>query len=170
MAILGGCRRSCRLRKKVIRRKRVSLKKAERFRGTTVARKIGEATGRDMNRSLIVPISLICAAPLYAQGQQQNVVKLMADAQKVVSIISGDKAKTQTYCQIANLGGQMDQAVKEKDKKKFDELRQGINEAEKQLGPEYLALIDALKDVDQNSKDAQEIVSIFDRLDESCPH
>jgi hypothetical protein len=64
----------------------------------------------------------------------------------------------------------MDEAVHEKDKKKFEELAQRINEGEKQLGPEYLALIDAVKDVDPNSKDAQEIVSIFDRLDESCRH
>jgi DNA repair ATPase RecN len=123
-----------------------------------------------MKRLLIVAILVISTVPLYAQGQQPNVAKLKADAQKVVSIISGDKAKTQTYCQIANLGEQMDQAVHEKDKKKFEELAQRINEGEKQLGPEYLALIDAVKDVDQNSKDAQEIVSIFDRLDESCRH
>ena len=83
-----------------------------------------------MNRPLIVAISLICAVPLYAQGQQQ-VIKLKADAQKVASIISGDKAKTQTHCQIANLGEQMHQALKEKDKKKFEELRQRIDEAEK---------------------------------------
>jgi DNA repair ATPase RecN len=123
-----------------------------------------------MKRLLIVAILVISTVPLYAQGQQPNVAKLKADAQKVVSIISGDKAKTQTYCQIANLGEQMDQAVHEKDKKKFEELAQRINEGEKQLGPEYLALVDAVKDVDQNSKDAQEIVSIFDRLDESCRH
>jgi hypothetical protein len=30
-------------------------------------------------------------------------------------------------------------------------------------------LIDAVRDIDQNSKDAEEIVSIFDKLDESCP-
>jgi hypothetical protein len=123
-----------------------------------------------MNWLLIVSMLVISTVPLYAQGQQPNVAKLKADAQKVVSIISGDKAKTQTYCQIANLGEQMDQAVHEKDKQKFEELAQRINEGEKQLGPEYLALIDAVKDVDQNSKDAQEIVSIFDRLDVSCRH
>jgi hypothetical protein len=119
---------------------------------------------------LIAVILVMSTVPLYAQGQKPDAAKLKADAQKVVSIISGDKAKTQTYCQIANLGEQMDQAVKEKNKKKFEELAQRIKEGEKQLGPEYLALIDAVKDVDQNSKDAQEIVSIFDRLDESCPH
>jgi hypothetical protein len=53
-----------------------------------------------MNRPLIVSILLISAVPEYAQGQQPNMAKLKADAQKVVSIIGGDKAKTQTYCQI----------------------------------------------------------------------
>jgi hypothetical protein len=123
-----------------------------------------------VKRLLIVAILVISTVPLCAQGQQPNVAKLKEDAQKVVSITTGDKAKIQTYCQIANLGEQMDEAVHEKDKKKFEELAQRINEGEKQLGPEYLALIDAVKDVDPNSKDAQEIVSIFDRLDESCRH
>jgi len=54
-----------------------------------------------MDRLLFVGILLIGTAPLYAQGQQPNVAKLKADAQKVVSVISGDKAKTQAYCQIA---------------------------------------------------------------------
>jgi hypothetical protein len=32
------------------------------------------------------------------------------DAQKVVTIISGDQAKIQTYCDIQNLGEQMERA------------------------------------------------------------
>jgi hypothetical protein len=44
-----------------------------------------------------------------------------------------------------------------------------MNELEKQLGPEYLALSEATNDVDPNSKEAQEIESIFGRLDQSCP-
>jgi hypothetical protein len=39
---------------------------------------------------------------------------------------------------------------------------------QKKLGPEYLALLEATKDVDPNSKDGQEIVLIFDKLDNSC--
>ena len=92
-----------------------------------------------MNRLLLVGILLTGTAPLYAQGQQPNVAKLKADAQKVVSVISGDKAKTQAYCQIAKISQQVDQAAREKDRKKAEELVQKINELEKQLGPEYLA-------------------------------
>jgi hypothetical protein len=50
------------------------------------------------------------------------------------------------------------------------DLAQRISEGEKQLGPEYLALVDALREIDLNSKDGQEILSIFDKLDNYCPH
>ena len=46
-------------------------------------------------------------------------------------------------------------------------LTKRINDLEKQLGPEYL---DALDNADQNSKDFQDILSMFDKLGESCPH
>jgi hypothetical protein len=126
-----------------------------------------------MTRLLAVAILLISTVPLFAQGQQPNVATLKADAQKVVSVISGDKAKTQTYCQIAKISKQVDQAAQEKDTKKAEGLVQQINELEKQLGPEYLALVDALfntNNMDLNSEDFEEIVSMFDRFDEACRH
>jgi hypothetical protein len=60
---------------------------------------------------------VISAAPLYAQRQQQDVAKLKADARNTVGIIGGDKAKTRTYCQIADLTGELDQAIDKKNKK-----------------------------------------------------
>jgi hypothetical protein len=63
-----------------------------------------------MKMPLIVAISLICAAPLYAQDQQPNTAKLKADAQRVVSIIKGGKVKTQVYCEITDLGEQIGEA------------------------------------------------------------
>jgi hypothetical protein len=45
-----------------------------------------------------------------------------------------------------------------------------INNLEKQLGPEYLALFDALNNADQNSKDFQDTLTMFDTLDGFCPH
>ena len=107
---------------------------------------------------------------LYAQAQQANTAKLKADAQKVVSIIRGDKAKTQAYCQINSLGGEIDKAAQARDEQKSDLLTKKINDLEKQLDPEYLALFDALNNADQGSKDFQDILSMFDKLDESCSH
>jgi hypothetical protein len=49
----------------------------------------------DMKTLLIVEVLLICAAPLCAHAQQSDPAKLKANAQRVVSIIQGDKAKSQ---------------------------------------------------------------------------
>jgi hypothetical protein len=157
------------LASKTARMRRCIDKAAELSRGTTVARKLAKL--RDaMNRLLIVAILLISIAPLYAQRQQQDVAKLKADAQRVVSIISGDKAKAQTYCQINNLVDQIGEAEKDQDTEKAGELTQKRTELEKNLGPEYLALGESLKNMDLTSKAAQVIVSTFDKLDQSCPH
>jgi hypothetical protein len=97
-----------------------------------------------MNRLLFLGLFLASTTPLYAQGAQPDAAKLKADAQKVVSIVKSDKAKTQTYWQINGLGGEIDLAAQARDEQKADVLTKKINELEKQLGPEYLALFDAL--------------------------
>jgi hypothetical protein len=121
--------------------------------------------GQFMNRLLIIAIFIISTAPLFAQAQQPNAAEL---AQKVVSIISGDKAKTQTYCQTLDLSDELDQTDQQKDREKAEELSQKINELQKKLGPEYLALLKATEQVDPNSKDGQEIASNFVKLDNLC--
>ena len=65
---------------------------------------------RIMSRFLITGLFFSSAVTLYAQAQQPNTAKLKVDAQ-VVSIIREDKAKTQAYCQINSLGGEIDQAA-----------------------------------------------------------
>ena len=50
------------------------------------------------------------------------------DAQKVLKTISGDKAKTRVYCQMARLGHQMEQVNETGDSKKFDVLFQRMYE------------------------------------------
>ena len=120
-----------------------------------------------MNRPVIVGILIISTA--YALGAQPDAAKLKADARNVVNIISGDKAKAQTYCQIGIVGEQMNQALQAKDKKKFEELAQKLPELEKNLGPEYRGLVESLGEANLPPKDGQEIVSMFDTLDKSCP-
>jgi hypothetical protein len=123
-----------------------------------------------MNRLLIVGVLLLSTVlPLGAQAQRPNTAKLKADAQKTVSDIRGDKAKTQAYCQINSLGAQMVEAAQEKDSKKAEALFQRVDDLEKQLGPQYHALFGALYDADPNSKDVEDILSMFNKLDESCP-
>ena len=93
-----------------------------------------------MNRKFIVAIFLVIAVPAVAQTQKPWVTK--DDVQKVVTIITGDKAKTQTYCEIQNLGEQMERAYEKRNLKLVDELLQKMDALEETLGPEYIALMD----------------------------
>jgi hypothetical protein len=81
---------------------------------------------------IFVAILLIAAVPAYAQAQSRSTAKVSKDdAQNVVTIISGDKAKTQAYCDIQKLGGEMEQAYEKRNLKLVDELLQKIDTMEK---------------------------------------
>ena len=122
-----------------------------------------------MNLRLIVTILVIAAAPICAQAQRPIPAKVTkTDAQKVLKIISSDKAKTRIYCEMTNLGNQMEQANQTGDSKEFDALFQKMYQLGKKLGPEYTALIDGLQDIDPQSEVGQEISSTLDALDNLC--
>ena len=122
-----------------------------------------------MNLKLIVAILVIAAVPMFAQAQKPSAANVTkADAQQVVKMISGDKAKTQTYCDMAKLGEQIEQANEKKETRKADELSQKMDELGKKLGPEYVALMDGLQEMDPNSQDGQEIGSTLEALDNLC--
>jgi hypothetical protein len=123
-----------------------------------------------MNLKVVVVILLISAMPVCAQAQDPSAPRVSKDdAQKVVTIIRGDKAKSQTYCEILRLGERMDEAGGKRDTKLVDELSQKIETLEKTLGPEYVALMDRLGAIDpENDKLADEITSLFEPLDRHC--
>jgi hypothetical protein len=105
--------------------------------------------------------------PVYAQGQQPDIVKLKADAQNTFNIISSDKLKTRVFCEMADLGNQLDEADRVHDTKKTEEVSQKLDELERKL-PEYTALVGDLMDVDPNSQDGRDVGSIILKLDEVC--
>jgi hypothetical protein len=117
---------------------------------------------------LTVALLLISTAPAYMQDQQPNVAKLKADAQKVVSMIKGDKAKAQVYCKINALDEQIGEADRKNDEKKADALSKQVTELEKKLGPEYFALVVDLNNVNPHSPVGQEIDSMLASLEDSC--
>jgi hypothetical protein len=120
-----------------------------------------------MNRKFIVAILLVAAVPAFAQAQKPLVTK--DDAQKVVEIIKGDKAKTQTYCETRNLGEQTERAYEQRNLKLVDELLQKINTLEQALGPEYVTLIEGLDLIDpEKDKLGAELMSIFGALNGLC--
>ncbi len=124
--------------------------------------------GAFMNLKLIVAILVIATMPAYAQPKKPSATNVTTDAQKVVKIISGDKARTQTYCDIGKLGDQIEDAEQKKDMNKIDELNKKMDELATKLGPEYAALMSRLQDIDPNSKEALEIGSGLEALDKLC--
>lgn len=122
-----------------------------------------------MNVKLIVAVLAIAAVPVCAQAQPRSAAKVTkADAQNVIEIIRGDRSKTQTYCDMAKLGDQIEQAEEKKDTKKIDELYRQMDELATKLGPEYVALMDGLQEIDTGSEDGQEIDLMLEALDKLC--
>jgi type II secretory pathway component GspD/PulD (secretin) len=116
-----------------------------------------------MDVKVVVAILLIAAVPLCALAQKPSAVT-RADAQRVLKTISGDKAKTRTYCDIAKLVNK----ITEGDEEQTDGLYEKIDELGKKLGPEYAALMDRLQNIDPDSEIVQEIDSMFAALDKLC--
>jgi wobble nucleotide-excising tRNase len=122
-----------------------------------------------MNLKVIVTIFLLAAVPVYAQAQNPGTARVSkGDAQKVVTIISGDKAKTKTYCDIRKLSEQIEEASAKKDGKTVNELSQKIETLEKTLGPEYVALLDGLQDIVENDLLGAEFTYALASLDRLC--
>lgn len=135
-----------------------------------------------MKLKLIVAALVVAAVPMCAQAQAPNPpkpskpakaapaapVSKVAAAQRVVKTISGDKTKTETYCDIGKLGEQIEQAEQKNDMKKIDELNKKMDELATKLGPEYVALMGQLEDVDPSSKEGQDISSALGGLDKLC--
>jgi hypothetical protein len=92
-----------------------------------------------------------------------------ADAQRVVEIISNDKAKTQAYCDMQALSEQMERAYEERNIKQTDKLLQKIDTMGKTLGPEYVALIERLEVLDpEKDKLGAEIMFELTALNRLC--
>jgi hypothetical protein len=118
-----------------------------------------------LTRLGVVAILAISAAPTYAQAQRPSVDKLKAETRNLVRIISGDKRKSQTYCQIVELNDQIDQ---EEDPIEVQELSQKRDKLEEKLGREYVALVAGVMGIDKDSRDYQQIASILEPLDKLC--
>src|SRR5262249_14397800 len=106
-----------------------------------------------MELESIATAFVITAPAGCAQEQQSTPAKpTKEDAQKVFKAISSDKAKLQTFCDIAKLGDEMEKANEKRDSKKFEELSLKEDELVKKLGTEYATLMDGIQNVDPQSE------------------
>jgi hypothetical protein len=132
-----------------------------------------------MNFKMIVVVLGIAVVPVCVQAQAPNPPKASKAAKAApaapvttvaaaVKTISGDMAKTQTYCDIGKLGSQIEDAEQKKDMNKIDELNKKMDEMTTKLGPEYVALLTRLEEIDPDSQEALEIGSALETLDKLC--
>jgi len=122
-----------------------------------------------MKLRLIAVITFLATLPalVHAQGAPPSPKPTKADAQKVVQIISNDKAKTQAYCDLSKLYEQMQ--TDQNDSKKVDALGKQADALAGKLGPEYNKLMDGMEGVNPNSNEGKELDSILSKLDDLCP-
>jgi hypothetical protein len=123
-----------------------------------------------MKLKLVAAISAL-AIPAVAHAQQsgpQPTKPTKADAQKVVQIITSDKVKTQAYCDLTKLEGQVKAADQKNDTKTLEALSKQARSLVDELGPEYFKLMDGLEQVDPKSSEAKEFMSILSELDKGC--
>jgi hypothetical protein len=124
-----------------------------------------------MNLRLVVAVFVFAAAPAigYAQtGSPPAPKPTMADVKKVVQEISGDKNKLQAYCAMGALNEQMAQADAKKDNKTLEALSRKLDALAQTLGPDYIAMMEGLDQVDENSPEGKAISAAFDPLDQQC--
>ena len=125
-----------------------------------------------MKLKLVAAISALAIPALaHAQqgGPQPTVPKpTKADAQKVVQIITNDKVKTQAYCDLTKLEGEVEAADQKKDTKTLEALNKQAEALVDKLGPEYYKLMNGLEQVDPKSSEAKEFMSILLDLDKPC--
>ncbi len=122
-----------------------------------------------MKLKLMAAALTIAALSMGAHAQQGPAHKATkADAEQVVKLISGDKAKVAIYCQIVKLSDEADQAEEKKDSKKAEALYNQMDELGDKLGPEYVALMEGLQDMEADSKPAQDIAAVLEALDKMC--
>jgi hypothetical protein len=121
-----------------------------------------------MKLKLVAAISAL-AIPALAHAEQSGPQPkpTKADAQKVVQIITSDKVKTQAYCDLTKLEGQV-KAIQQNDTKTVEMLIKQAEALIDKLGPEYFKLMDGLEQVDPKSSEAKEFMSILSELDKRC--
>jgi hypothetical protein len=120
-----------------------------------------------MKLKLVAAISAL-AIPALAHAQQSGPQPTKVDVQNVVQIITSDKVKTQAYCDLNKLEGQVKAVQPNTDPTTVEALEKQAEALTDKLGPEYFKLMDGLERVDPKSSEAKEFMSIFSELDKAC--
>jgi hypothetical protein len=119
--------------------------------------------------TIVVAACAFAAAPAFAQEKPPSHPTLStAEIQKVIQIVSGDKTKTQQYCELGKINQQMAQAQEKRDNATLDRLGQQADELEEKIGPEFVKFIDALDQMEEQSSEGKELMAAVETLDKLC--
>jgi hypothetical protein len=125
-----------------------------------------------MNLKLLMAVTIFVTAPIVAFAQNEPTDQApkptLADAQKVVQMISDDKSKLQTYCELGKLE---DETAKAEDANDTEAVEALVTKAEalaQQIGPEYLKLVEGLELIDPKSVEGEKFGAVLSALDDKC--
>jgi hypothetical protein len=124
-----------------------------------------------MKLKLMIVAFALAATPALAQqagAPPAGPKPTVAQVQKVVQIISADKAKAALYCEVSKLDEQMALADEKKDTKKLEELSKRGDAMAQKLGPEYIALMTGLSQIDPDSPEGKSLGAALEPLDKAC--
>ncbi len=129
-----------------------------------------------MNLKLAIAISLVAAAPAFAQGQMggpqgpKPPKPTEAQVKNVVAAIGADKTKLATYCALTKLQQQMGGLDEKKpaDMKKMEALGTQADAQAQKLGPDFGKVMDGLEQVDENSAEGKKLAAILATLNSKC--
>jgi hypothetical protein len=122
-----------------------------------------------MNPKLLVAATLFATAPHVAFAQKDEPqAPTLADAQKVVQMISDDKSKLQTYCELGKLEDETAKAEEGNNTKDVEALVTKAEALAQQIGPEYVNLLGGLELIDPKSVEGEQFVAVLSALDDKC--
>jgi hypothetical protein len=91
-----------------------------------------------------------------------------AEVEKVVQTITSDKANAQVYCDLNKTYDQLQEAEKKARQQEVEALSKQADALVDKLGLEYSKMIDGLDQVDPNSDEGKEYISLLSGLDKLC--
>jgi hypothetical protein len=103
-----------------------------------------------MKLKLVLAICTLAAMPAFAQAKHgdtppTNPKSTLAQVQKVVQIIMGNKTKLHQYCEIAKLDPQIVEAEQKQDINTLEVLIKRADELGQKIGPEYVMIWKGLR-------------------------
>jgi hypothetical protein len=125
-----------------------------------------------MKLKLVLAIFALTAMPAFAQSRQGGTPpkpKLtLEQIQNVIQIIAGNKTKLQQYCDIAKLDQQIAEAHRRNDTNTLEVLVKQADVLAKKIGREYVAMLEGLSQIDEDSSEGQQFAAALDSLDKLC--